>query len=355
MGEVSKIAETGLDAVASLGLMLIDRAKEIVRANGIEPRGYRFGPLSIALQATGSTYLRRLTTAIEFARIQGTEQDAFRIIALDSCAPGIGRPPDWQLLNACSRQLVQEYESRDLQLVMHYDAVGRTWRVASLARRTAVLWTADATQLPEWEDSAPLRDILHWACLPTRQFLAHAAAIGWSGNGVLFAGPGGSGKSTTTVAAIVSGLKTAGDDFVLLDWTTRGIYALYDAVKLNEEAVQRLPQLPAGVSNPERPPAEKARLHVSQTSAFVPKLRLRAVLLPRIAQAAKTIVTPATQSDAMRALAPSTVLLLRGGRAETAAKAAAMIRSVPAYWMHLGSDPMEVAAVVSDLVQSYVQ
>jgi hypothetical protein len=357
MRELARLAGTKVETVASLGLMLLDRAEEIAHSARIETRTYRFGPLAVALQAAGPVLSRRLTAAIEFAEVRGADGDAFRVIALDSTAPGVGKLPHWQILEAHSGRLEQQYECRALQLIMRYDADGRTWRVASLARRSAVIWTADARRLPDWEDAAPLRDVLHWACIRSPWFLAHGAAIGSAEGGVLFTGPGGSGKSTTTAAAVLSGLQTAGDDFVLLDPRGLEIHALYDAVKLDQDGLRRLPHFPAEVGNPARSAAGKACFRVSQAcaSAFAPRLRLRAIVLPRLAQADKTTVLPATESEAMRALAPSTLLLLRGGQAETAAKTAALVRSVPAFRMELGQYPAEVAGALADLVRSLAQ
>lgn len=350
MTTLASVAGARVDTVASLALALLDRAEEL--AARIAPRSFRFGPLSVSLRAAGPGYAQRLTSVIEFAEVGNRDEDAFRIIALDSTELGVGELPHAQLLQAHSRRLEQQYESRALQLITRYDANGQTWRVASLARRTAVMWTADARGLPDWEDSAPLRDVLHWACIPTPWFLAHGAAIGVADDGVLFTGPGGSGKSTTTAAAVLSGLRTAGDDFVLIDPVGHEIHALYDSVKLGEDSLQRLPGLPAA-GNPMRNATEKARFRVSdmRAGAFAPKLRLRAMVLPRLAQSARTAIVPATQSEVMRALAPSTLLLLRGGQAETAAKAAALIRSLPAFRMELGHDPAEVAGALADLVR----
>jgi len=346
-----------VETLASLGLVLLDRAVEIADSTGIAMRTYNFGPLSVALQAAGQEYSQHLTTSIGLAGIDESDSHHFRIIALDSTDPSVGSLPHKQYLEAHGRQLEQQFEDRRLQLMMRYDANGDTWRVASLARRTAVSWTADARGLPEWENAAPLRDILHWACIPTPWFLAHGAAIGAGEDGVLFTGPSGSGKSTITAAAVLSGLQTAGDDFVLLDPIEREIHALYDVIKLDGDGLRRLPDMRTAFDNPSRKGEGKVRFRVSElrADAYAPRMRLRAIVVPRFAQADKTVVLPATQSEVMRALAPSTLLLLRGGQIETAAKAAALIRSVPIFRMELGRDPAEVAETLGELVRKRLQ
>jgi hypothetical protein len=350
-------ADARSEEIACLGLMLLDRAIEIADANQIATRTFRFGPLAVAVQTAGREYSQRLTSVIDFACSKGCDAEAFRIIALDSADPGVGSLPHSEYLRAYSRQLEQQFECRSAQLMMRYDAHGDIWRVASLARRSAVVWTADARRLPDWEIAAPLRDVLHWASIPTPCFLTHGAAIGAGGNGILFTGPGGSGKSTTTAAALLSGLQTGGDDFVLLDPIEREMHALYDSVRLDADGQQRLANFSAVVSNPSRSATEKARFRASavRPNAFAPRLRLSAIVVPYLAHAEKTVVAPAARSEVMRALAPSTLLLLRGGQMETAAKLAGLVRSTPGFRIELGRDPAEVAVTLADMMHGWIK
>jgi len=356
MTEFYSAVETRIDTIANLGLTVLDRAIEIVDSTQTATRTYRFGPLTVALQVAGPEYAQRLT-AIDFAYTKDSDPDAFRIIALDSSDPGVGSLPHKEYLQAYGRQLEQQFESQSAQLMMRYDTNGDIWRVASLARRSAVIWTADARQLPEWEMAAPLRDLLHWACVRMPWFLAHGAAIGTDDHGILFTGPSGAGKSTTTAAALLSGLRTAGDDFVLLDPVERTMNALYDSVRLDADGVQRLPDFCHTARNPSWDGGEKVRFRASavQPNAFAPRLHLSAIVVSCLAQADKTLVAPATQSEVMRALAPSTLLLLRGGQTGTAAKLAELVRSIPGLRVDLGRDPLEVAGVLADMMQGWLQ
>lgn len=78
--------------------------------------------------------------------------------------------------------------------------------------------------------------------------------------------------------------------------------------------------------------------------AFVRQLRVKAILLPRTDGGAATTIIPATVGEAMRALVPTTICLIRGGEAETIRKSTAFLRRLPAYHCRLGSDPREAAA-----------
>lgn len=357
MTQLFSPAETQFETLASVGLMLLDRAAEIADTKRIATRTYNFGPVSIALQVAGARYAQRLIPSIDFAESDGARPKDFRIIALDSSDPAVDALPGNRIVQLHTRHAEQQFECRDRQLLIRYDANGGTWRVASLLRRTAVSWTADANHIPDWEDAAPLRDILHWACIPTPYFLAHGAAIGVGESGILFTGPSGSGKSTTTAAAILSGLQTVGDDFVLLDPTGCEMHALYNAVKLASDGLRQIAATSIEPANPHRESSDKSRFRASdlRTGALVPRMRLKAIILPRLAYANRTTLVPATQSEVMRALAPSTVLLLRGGQIETAAKVAALVRSLPTFRLELSHNPEEVAQTLADLIRKRLQ
>ena len=73
-------------------------------------------------------------------------------------------------------------------------------------RRMACCWFADIDGVTRWDRAAPLRTALHFALAAPGRQLVHAACVGVDGRGVLLAGPGGSGKSTTTLACLRAGM-----------------------------------------------------------------------------------------------------------------------------------------------------
>src|SRR5262249_58368179 len=80
----------------------------------------------------------------------------------------------------------------------------------------AVCWLDDARRVPYYQTGAPLKTILGWWFdRPDRQLL-HAGAVGAGEAGVLLAGAGGAGKSTTALLCVDAGLRYAGDDYVLV-------------------------------------------------------------------------------------------------------------------------------------------
>ena len=342
------------DAVELFGLSLIESVKEFARRRGLEPGYFAPGSVSIALEVGGELYLRRLTRAIKFAEQNvRREHKPLHIVAIDGKETGLGAPPDWRFKLTRKSHLERLHVRSDKRLFIRYDIDHRTWRVFSEEQNIAVIWTADAALLPEWEDSFPLRDILHWSTVNSARQMLHAAAISSANKGVLLAGPGGSGKSTTTAAAILNQMATAGDDFVMVDCTQKRAYALYDTIKLDDAGLSRLPVYRNSIGNPQRPQNQKARIHLSETNAdsLIREFDITAVLLPRISQAQKSSIHPAPKSDAIRALVPTTAFLLRGGEAETLKKAASLIREIPTFHLELGIDPLESAGLIKSFLQ----
>ena len=335
------------DPVAAFGSALIDRAEQVAAAEHLPVQGFDFGPIRLGLQVAGCRYAARLTRAIGFAAAEAAP-DSLRIVALDGVASGLGAPPDWHFPVTRQSHLERLHERPDLGLTLRFDPGTQTWRVLSAPRRLAAIWTADATALPEWEDSAPLRDVLHWHAASGPALMLHAAAIGPGSAGVLLAGPGGSGKSTTTAAAVRAGWMTTGDDFVLIDPGEVRAYGLYDSVKLGPESLDLVPEFRAAIGNPDRPADQKARIHLGEAwpERYARAIDLKALLLPVVTGAARSRIVPAGPGEGMRALVPTTVFLLRGAAASVMTKSTALLRRLPSYRLELGRDPAEAVEAI---------
>jgi len=72
----------------------------------------------------------------------------------------------------------------------------------------------------------------------TGSTLAHAAAFDTPSGAIMLTGPGGSGKSTTTAAAIVHGWKIIGEDLCWVEFDEDRVFAhrLYNTLKITDEA-----------------------------------------------------------------------------------------------------------------------
>ena len=88
--------------------------------------------------------------------------------------------------------------------------------VACLDRVSGHGVSVTAGPVRTWERGAPFRSFLHWRAVADGGALVHAGTIGSRHRMGLIVGAGGTGKSTTVLIGLDSGLATCGDDYVWL-------------------------------------------------------------------------------------------------------------------------------------------
>jgi len=84
--------------------------------------------------------------------------------------------------------------------------------------------------LSAWEFFSPLKEFIHLIALQSGCWLVHAGSIVDQNKGILFVGPGRSGKSSATISLMSQFMKTAGDDYVCLSKDSK-VYSVYRTVK----------------------------------------------------------------------------------------------------------------------------
>jgi hypothetical protein len=218
--------------------------------------------------------------------------------------------------------------------------------------REAFYWVTDARELPAFVRAAPAATIFHWWAASIRRVMTHAAAVGTEAGGVLLAGRGGSGKSTTALACLDSDLSYVSDDYCLV---TSGpaprAHSLFSAAK----ADARSRELLAGVIAAESPDdrfGEKAIyfLHARRPRKLVPGFPLKAVFLPRVTGGA-TALRPASAAAALKALAPSTIFQLPGPNPHALPLLAELVRRLPCYRLELGEDMAAGPRLISNFLR----
>lgn len=229
------------------------------------------------------------------------------------------------------------------------------WQFFDQRSRCGVQLLRSATSLPPWDGGAPLRNFLHWHLISNVCGLLHAGTLGHAGQGILLAGPGGSGKSGTVLAGLLHGLQSVGDDYVLvrLDQDVTA-YPLFQTLKQDPGGCERL-GIPADS-------ALRRTLNWQGKHQFtladlggdqpVDQLRIRALCLPRISGTSTTRFLPVNGKDAFLALAPSGLAQMPGDRGILFSFCAAVARSLPTYRLELGSDPAEISTSIRAFLQA---
>jgi hypothetical protein len=293
-------------------------------------------------------------------REERTEPD-FKILAWDSFHSGIPMwSPPWTTGDYLSRGEIAGYNDERFRVVFQFDSGVLSFYDAH--RRIGVWWMQDFAQLPLYERAAPFLFLFHWWHALRREysFLLHAAAIGTkNGVGLLLAGRGGSGKSTTALASLLDHeWFYAGDDYcvVRVEAERATVHSLYCSAKLDAKMLADFPTLGHSVSSPDGWRDPQGRVVLDLHRFFPNRLRrefpLRVILLPRVPKERvgneSNRFLPVGSGAAVRALAPSTLFQLPGAGPHNFRMIAALTNLLPCFQLELGAD---VAAVPQSLRQ----
>jgi hypothetical protein len=188
----------------------------------------------------------------------------------------------------------------------------------------------------------------------------HAAAVGNAAGGLLLCGGSGAGKSTTTLAALADGMRSAGDDYVLVEpalavGAPPVVHALYTSTLLEEGHYRRherlMPVLDHVADQGDR---RKAVMFAAggERPALAGGFPLLALLALRVEPGSQPLIEPTSRSQALRALAPSTLAQLGMIDAAGLRRLADLCRRLPCYALRLGDDPAPVPALLRGLIES---
>jgi hypothetical protein len=240
-----------------------------------------------------------------------------------------------------------------------YDVDCGVWHFADIAAGRAVQLMRAPKVVPPWEASFPLRDFIHWGLQHSGARLVHAATLGIAGKGVLIVGQGGAGKSGTTLAGILSGLDSVGDDYVAMtvDEDSRvHAYPLMKLVKQDRAGLDRLGLDPGdiGAQGPNWQNKYEFDFADLGRGKRAQSLELGAILMPTISGGETTSFEPVSARTAMIALAPSNLQQLPGGWREGMAFTASVARHLPAFRMSLSRDASEIARTIQVFIETHL-
>jgi hypothetical protein len=220
-------------------------------------------------------------------------------------------------------------------------------------RVVALLRSAD--DLPHWERAKPLATLLGVWCHDRGVRIVHTGMAARDGAGVLFVGQSGSGKSTASLACLVAGFDFLGDDSVGLRLCDDGGFVgvrLYATATLERDHLERAVLVGTRAIGP-----RDARNKAIVTFADRPPGRIassaavRAVLLPRLTDAPHTTLRRASASEALLALAPSSIVRRAVPGATLLGDLARLVAAVPCFWLEMSRRPDEIPGCVERLLR----
>lgn len=207
--------------------------------------------------------------------------------------------------------------------------------------------------LPRWTSGAPFALLLHLAFAWRGWRLLHAAAVGRDGVGALLAGPGGVGKSGTTLAGISHGLVTVGDDYVALAPGSRPVaWPVYRVLKQDPAGLARIGRWDLADGPVNWMGKVELDLDTEFPGRMARALELRLILLPEIAGKRTSKLQAVPPSVAFSAIAPSVLTQLPGARLSGFAFLTRLTRALPAYRLRLSAEPAEIAETLGCLLET---
>ena len=179
-------------------------------------------------------------------------------------------------------------------------------------------WRATAFSAPE-EGWRTLPWMLPVWYLDQGVQVVHAGLVGRDGVGVLIVGEGGSGKSTTCLAAATAGLEFLGDDFVGIEEDGNGWigHSLSCTSRTTLDTLERHPEIAGGLQVGE---SEGKNIVFLGAEATRPSIPVAGILMPRLS-VERTARSPASGTSG-RDRVPAD-LARPGGRARAGAHGAA--------------------------------
>ena len=330
---------------------------------GYQDRYFSIGDRSVCLRFVGNGLIPALTPALAHLEIEPTDAPELTVLIWDSESSNTKLPliisryfdslGEWWI-HLGRRGEINELTNE--RILSAYHLGPNIFSIIDLKKKLAIYWVNDAQALPYYELGSPLRTILHWwADQGTFQFV-HGGAVGLASGGVLLAGKGGTGKSTTALACLEAGMLYASDDYCLIRVDPEPfVYSVYNTGKLRGDLdLNRFPHLSPLVSNTDRMENDKAVLFLNQ---YFPEqvcrgFPLKAILLPQITNEKKTRLRPASAGATLTALAPSTLLQLPGAGMEAIKTMSKLVNQVPGYILELGTDITQIPEVIQNLLMN---
>ncbi|GAB5561864.1 MAG: hypothetical protein SynsKO_35110 [Synoicihabitans sp.] len=286
---------------------------------------------------------------------------ALRIYCWETELSGVPLPPPpwhWPDSGEAQQHVVLPASAQRFRL--HVTREYEELTLYDTATLRAVVWARDANKLPAYYHAAPFLKVFGWWGDGEGLHLVHAACVGEAGTGLLLAGRGGSGKSTTSLLGLMAGMQFVSDDYCLLEspaTTAPTAHCLFSSGKLLRSHLENFPRLARVAVSPPEDGFDKKVIYAHEhfPDQVSPRLRIGAIVLPRVAHLEQCAVTPASFADALKALAPSTLFQLRATDSRSFRAMAALTRKVPCRHLELGRDFAEIPHCLRSILTSLLK
>jgi hypothetical protein len=214
-------------------------------------------------------------------------------------------------------------------------------------------WTRDVTHLPQYTKSGPLVPFFHWWLSDFDHHIVHAACVANENGAALLTGNGGAGKSTTAFACLDSPLKFLADDRCLVQIKPKPyVHALFSSSKLDAETFQRFPglRIPGAALTPPANGDLQLLMYRICPQKIATRSPLKAIVSLKRSDGKESYLSRIEPTKLLLDFAPSSILRLPGGRTNAFRALSKIVRRVPSYRLHAGSNLEEIPQILNQLL-----
>jgi hypothetical protein len=277
---------------------------------------------------------------------------AFTVHVIDGAACKVERPRlSWAAADFGDKRVVPGWSDGDRTTYFLRGEDG--FAIADWATQRAFIWLPSSQAVPWYERAAPFRWLFDGLAARRGMSTLHAAAVGLDGHGMLIAGRGGIGKSTMALACLGDGLDYIGDDYCLLDHGKEPrVHALYSTAKWRRGAAV----VPSWLN---AVPPDAADMAEHKNILFVDRLRpdqlvkqlsIAATVVPAVAGLPEPVLQAIPPQEALANIAASTIAQSEHDGAAVMRALARLVRTVPAYRLHMSGNPDASVATIRALL-----
>lgn len=300
------------------------------------------GELRVRVELIGEEVIAMLKRGL-LACDDTSANPAARIYAFESATSGVMPPkPPWPAQSFKGpRQEIPGFT--DPPQLAVYDIEHATLAYYDERANAGVQWFRDGGQMAPGEGGAPLRNLLRWSMGAHGAHMLHLATAG----GVLIGGPGGAGKSTTSLNCALAGLDFTSDDFSVVTLGERPVsHGVYSCIKVTDAALALLPEIAnfgeaAGLD-------WRGKHRIDLRSRITRSQEVHAIVLPELAERTGAPV-PLAPAEALRRLTGGSMTVMTGAMQRSLAALRELLERLPAYTLEVGPDLERIPDAIAEL------
>ena len=328
-------------------------AKASIQLQGIQTYSFLLADYPVKINTTGKKLQSVLCKA--FAHLPKTDNpstDKFEIFVWDATESELALPnPPWQWPLTQNSQSVTQFEINNYFVILADNSM--VFYIYDIILNKAIVCIKDVTLLPNYFLASPFFKLIKLWSKRVGLNIIHAGCVSNDKHAVLFVGQGGKGKSTSSIQCLTGGLNYIGDDYVLVDLKKTPIaYSIYCSGKLHAHHLKNFPALTEIINPGIEDIDNKPIIYLNDLfkDQMVVSSPVKAIIVPNITSANNSYITRISSFEALKALAPSTIIQLDLGSDNALSKMADLTKKTACYRLDLGTNMEGIAPEIKSLL-----